>query len=93
MHDRVRVGLGSRSYDIVIHPGGLKQLGAYLRDLDFSGDVGIVTNPILQGLYGRTIQTSLKRAGFQSHIICIPNGERAKTLRWVSFLLDQLMAL
>lgn len=87
----VRVGLGKRSYDIVIHPGGLKQLGQYLKGLGFSGKVGIVTNPVLEGFYGRTVEQSLKRAGFKSHLISIPDGERAKTLRWVSHILDQLM--
>lgn len=87
----VRVGLGKRSYDIAIHPGGLTQLGEYLKDLGFSGNVGIITNPVLQGLYGRTVEQSLKRAGFQSHMISIPDGERAKTLRWVAHILDHLM--
>lgn len=87
----VRVGLGKRSYDIAIHPGGLTQLGQYLKDLGFSGKVGIITNPVLQGLYGRTVEQSLKGAGFQSHMISIPDGERAKTLRWVAHILDQLM--
>ena len=89
--ERVRVGLGKRSYDIVIHPGGLRQLGQYLKGLGFSGKVGIITNPVLQGLYGRTVERSLKRAGFHSHLISIPDGERAKTLRWVSHILDHLM--
>jgi len=90
--DRVRVRLGKRSYDIVLHPGGLKQLGAYLQDFGYAGKVGIITNPIVQGLYGRTVEQSLKRAGYQCHMICIPDGERAKTLHWVSHILDQLMA-
>ncbi len=87
----VRVGLGKRSYDIAIHPGGLKELGQYLKALGFSGKVGIITNPVLQKLYGRTVDQSLKRAGFNRHLISIPDGERAKTLRCVSDILDQLM--
>jgi 3-dehydroquinate synthase len=90
--ERVRVGLGKRSYDIVLHPGGLDRLGQYLQDLGFSGKVGIVTNPIIQGLYGRTVERSLKKAGFQLQIISVPDGEQAKTLRWISHILDQLMA-
>lgn len=90
--DRVRVRLGKRSYDIVLHPGGLKQLGQYLQDLGYAGKVGIITNPVVQSRYGRTVEQSLKRAGYSCHVICIPDGERAKTLRWVSHSLDQLMA-
>ena len=65
-HESVRVGLGKRSYDIVIHPGGIKNLGGYLRKLGYSGKVGILTNPIIQKLYGRTVERSLKQSGFQS---------------------------
>ena len=91
-HETVRVGLGKRSYDIVIHPGVIKNLGDYLQKLGYSGKVGILTNSIIQELYGRTVERSLKRAGFQSLMICLPDGERAKNLRWVSHVLDQLMA-
>ena len=90
--ERVRVGLGKRSYDIVLHPGGLDRLGEYLLGLGFSGKVGIITNPILQGFYGRRVERSLKKAGFQRHTISVPDGEQAKTLRWISHILDELMA-
>ena len=89
--ERVRVGLGKRSYDIVLHPGGLDRLGEYLLNLGFSGKVGIITNPILQGFYGRRVERSLKKAGFQRHTISVPDGEQAKTLRWISHILDELM--
>ena len=55
------------------------------------GKVGIVTNPILERLYGPIVERSLRRAGFKSSLISIPDGEGAKTLRWVSHILDQLM--
>ena len=90
-HESVRVGLGKRSYDIVIHPGGIKSLGDYLRKCGYSGKVGVITNPIIQKLYGRIVERSLKQAGFQSLMVCLPDGERAKNLRWVSYVLDQLM--
>ena len=91
-HNKVRVGLGKRSYDIVIHPDGIKYLGDYLQNLGYAGKVAILTNPILQKLYGRTVERSLKRAGFQSLMVCLPDGERAKNLRWASYVLDQLLA-
>ena len=91
MDERIRVGLRTRSYDIVIHPGGLKQLGQYLQDLGHSGNVAIVTDPIVQRLYGRMVRTSLKQAGYRCHMIVLPDGERVKTLLWVSYLVNQLM--
>ncbi len=87
----VRVSLGKRSYDVLIRDGGIRHLGKYLWDLGFTGKVGVVTNPIVHRLYGRRVAKSLREAGFQSHSILIPDGERAKTLRWVSRILDELV--
>src|SRR6185436_6869809 len=60
--------------------------------LGLSGKVAVVTNPVVGRLYGRSVLRSLKAAGFQARTILVPEGEQAKTLRWVSALLDQLAA-
>ena len=87
----VKVGLGKRSYDIVIAPGGLHRLGAYLQALGLSGKVGVVTNPTLARLYGASLKRSIVKAGFTCHVISIPEGERTKTLRWASYIIDELV--
>jgi len=87
----VRVDLGSRSYHIAIQEGGLQYLGQYLKELGFSGKVGIVTNPALKRLYGNTAKHSLGKAGLSCHVICLPEGERFKTLHSVSRILNELM--
>lgn len=78
---RVPVALGSRSYDIVVGSGLLKQLGTLCSELLPGRRVMIVTNPIVSRLYGATVSTSLRKAGFQVAITEIPAGERAKSLR------------
>ena len=87
----VRVSLGSRSYNIVIQEKGIRHLGEYLQELGFSGKVGVVTNPALQTLYGSTVRGSLKKQGFTCHDICLPDGERIKTLSSVARIVDELM--
>lgn len=87
----VRVSLGNRSYEIVIRANGISHLGKYLFDLGFTGKVGVVTNQTVSDLYGKRVFKSLRAAGFQPHMILIPNGERAKTIRWVSQILDELV--
>lgn len=87
----VKVGLGKRSYDIVIGPGSLHRMGAYLQGLGLSGKVGVVTNPALARLYGASLKQALVKAGFTCHLISLPEGERTKTLRWASSIVDELV--
>lgn len=87
----VKVGLGKRSYDIVIGPGCLHRMGQYLQALGLSGTVGVVTNPTLSRLYGASLKKAIVNAGFTCHVISLPEGERTKTLRWVSYVLDELV--
>jgi 3-dehydroquinate synthase len=70
----------------------LKEVGRRLRGLGFSGKVAIVTNPALGRWYGPVVTRSLKGAGFEPRTILVPEGERAKTLRWTAAILDELVA-
>lgn len=88
----VRVSLGKRSYPIVIEEGVIAKVASHLTALQYAGKVGIVSNPHIHRLYGPALERHLRRHGFQPHVILLPEGERAKTLRWVSFLLDELVA-
>lgn len=86
----VRVSLADRSYDIRIKPGSLGQVGDCLGALGATGKVTIVTDRKVAKLYGPIVTRSLKRAGFRPQTIMVPAGERAKTVRWVSAILDEL---
>ena len=79
----VKVSLAERSYDILIRSGLRGEVG-------FSGKVAVVTNPAIRRLYGPVVLRSLQQAGYETRTILIPDGERAKTLRWVSKILDEL---
>ena len=78
---RVPVALGSRSYQIVVGSGLLKQIGPLCGELLPSRRVMIVTNPAINRLHGTAVSTSLRKAGFQTVTTEIPAGERAKSLR------------
>lgn len=87
---RVTVGLDDRTYEIVIRRGLLSEVGGALASVGLSGKVAIVTNPVVGRLYGKKVVRSLKEAGFQPVVVAIPEGERHKTLRSVSLVLDAL---
>lgn len=88
----VRVGLDERSYDITIRPGVLDEIGRYVQALGFSGRIGIVTNPAIGRRYARRVMRSLKGGGYLPRLITVPEGEKAKSLRWVAAILDRLAA-
>ena len=89
---RVSVSLGNRTYEILIQPGILSQIGRVLQETGLSGRVGIVTNPAVHTLYGRLVYRTLKQAGFSPSFIMVPDGEQAKTLYWLSKILNALVA-
>jgi 3-dehydroquinate synthase len=88
---RVSVSLAERSYEIRIRPGLLGEIGPQLRALGFTGKVGIVTNPVVGRLYAPAVLRSLRAAGLDASSIVLPEGERAKSLRSVSAVLDALV--
>jgi len=89
--NRVPVALGDRSYVIMIQPGILNQIGHVLQDAGCSGRVGIVTNPVVNKLYGRVVHRALTQAGFSPFFIIVPDGEQAKTMKWLDKILDTLV--
>lgn len=89
--NRVPVTLSDRSYQIVIQPGVLNQIGQVLKGARCSGRVGVVTNPIVKKLYGRVVHQGLTQAGFSPFFIMIPDGEKAKTMKWLDKILDVLV--
>jgi 3-dehydroquinate synthase len=72
--NRVPVALGDRSYEIVIQPGILSQIGQVLQSAGCASRVGIVTNPIVHQLYGRVVYRALRQAGFSPFFMISPDG-------------------
>jgi 3-dehydroquinate synthase len=87
----VKVSLTERSYDIVVGAGLLESLGRRLQALGFGGKVGVVTDSTVAKLYGARAVRAIKSAGLDGHLIVVPPGERTKTLRWVTRVLDELV--
>jgi 3-dehydroquinate synthase len=88
---RVRVGLGDRSYDIWIGPGLLPRLGELAAEAVPAGRLFVVAHPRLERLHGAALLASLEpRLGGVLHV---PAGERFKTLHRAERLYDELLAL
>src|SRR5262249_44737105 len=79
----VHVSLDERSYDITIADGALSQTGEIARAALGSKTrrLAIISNPKVHALYGKTVERSLRQAGFATLTHPIGDGERAKSLR------------
>jgi len=89
---RMVVGLGERSYPIWIGGGILSRLPQALQELSFPSKVAIVTNPKVHSLYGEAVAASLQAAGYEHHLILIPDGEEHKTWTTLQKIYDGLIA-
>ena len=71
----VEVGLGPRSYSIVIGSGLLPGVGTRLASLGFHGRAAVVTSERIGALYREPIVESLRAAGFHPTAVEFPDGE------------------
>jgi len=90
----ISVELGDKAYPIVIGEGVLASLGERIRELGFKegSSVLVVTNPVVEGHYGRQTRTSLAAAGFQVSSLVIEAGEDQKTPATVALIHDASFA-
>jgi 3-dehydroquinate synthase len=89
--DRIRVDLGERGYEVVVHDGLLDHVGEFLAPFKLGPETVIVTNPVVKRHYGARIVRSLKAVGLNPTVLALPDGERTKSLRWVARVLNELL--
>ncbi|MBA7506795.1 3-dehydroquinate synthase [subsurface metagenome] len=87
---KVKVRLGSNSYQIHIGSGILIQTGHQLKENGFTGNLVIITNPIVKRLYGDTLKQNLARDGFRVITLQVPDGEEQKSLEVAGRLYNEL---
>lgn len=97
MQTVIPVPLPQNSYPIVLASGGLRNVGAYLRDPDLiSKPLGqkvlVVSSPLIWKHYGQIAVDSLVQAEFDVAHYLLPAGERYKTLRSVEKIFDRALA-
>ncbi|MCJ8144882.1 3-dehydroquinate synthase [Ancylobacter sp. A5.8] len=88
---RLSVGLGSRSYDIVIGPHLLEEIGARIASLRPGARVGIVTDAHVAERHLATVEASLKAAGLTSSAIVVAPGEGSKNFATFEHVIDELL--
>ncbi|GAB4170377.1 MAG: 3-dehydroquinate synthase [Geothermobacteraceae bacterium] len=87
----LKVGLGDRSYPILIGEGLVGEAGQRLAKLGFARRIAVVSNPTVAGLYADPLMTSLRRFGFDPVMLTVPDGEEYKTLDSYQLLMTGLI--
>ena len=85
---QIHVELGKNSYPIYIDRAILLQLGDILRRHLPLPRVALVTNPLINGLYGDVVRNSLQSASIEVKTVEVPDGEEYKSLTWAGKLFD-----
>jgi 3-dehydroquinate synthase len=88
MFSIIPVQLPQNSYNIVIAPGSLSQIGSHLSQLNLGKKALLVSNPEIFSYYGQIVIKSLEAAGFEVSSHLIPPGETYKTLDSITHLYD-----
>ena len=68
----------SRTYNVIISPGLLREAGDYSRKAVGGKTAAIVTDDIVDGLYGKILAASLAVSGYHVVKFVIQNGEMSK---------------
>ena len=80
----------SGSYDVLIGSGILDRAGELLGRIMSPCKAAVITDDVVQGLYGKRVESSLQAAGFATEIFAFPNGEQHKTLETLAEALEWL---
>jgi 3-dehydroquinate synthase len=91
--NNLTVGLGNRSYEIVVSADCLQSLGDTLRSLTFPRRTVIVSNTTVEPLYGDVVASSLRAAGFSVDAVIVEDGESYKTLETLNHIYTQMLEL
>ena len=70
----------SRSYNILIERGILTRAGEEIKKVCGAGEALIVSEDTVWPLYGETVLSSMKNAGFDVTSFTFPHGEQSKNL-------------
>jgi 3-dehydroquinate synthase len=90
---RITVGLGERSYDILIETGAMARAGELIAPFTKTGRIVIVTDANVGALHLERLIEAATSAGLKVESIILPPGEGTKNWAQLESLCDGLLAL
>lgn len=89
--DTIHVALGNESYDITVKRGLFAEMGTMARKaLPRAEKLAVITDDVVDGLYGARFEEVLRGAGYEVRRIAIPHGERSKNLSVLGDVLEAM---
>ncbi|TAN23836.1 MAG: 3-dehydroquinate synthase [Acidobacteria bacterium] len=80
-------------YVATVARGGLSHAGALVRaHVPASGRVIVLTSPRVRGLWGKTLDASLRKDGLDASVLELPDGEEHKNLAELAKLAEAMVA-
>jgi 3-dehydroquinate synthase len=86
----LQVGLGKRSYPIIIREGLLGEIGIDLSERAIAKRYGVIADEYVASLFGETILDSLAAQEIGAELVTFPRGEENKNLQTVAMLASSL---
>jgi 3-dehydroquinate synthase len=90
---QVRVGLGARSYDVLIEPGLIDRAGGLMKPFVPRGRTAVVCDSTVRARHGVRLEAALLQAGVEVQFIEVPPGEQTKSWEGLADLSDRLLQL
>lgn len=88
----IRVGLGDRSYDVMVGGGLIAAAGAHIRPLLKRGHSFIVTDEHVAALHLKPLQAALAAGGITAEALVLPAGEKTKSFENLERVCRALLA-
>lgn len=92
LFETVDVALGSRSYPVKIGTHLLEATGSFAKEHGLGQRCAVVTDSNVGPLYGETVLTSLREAGFEPTLITVAAGEVSKAMAVAEEVCDAMIA-
>jgi 3-dehydroquinate synthase len=89
----IRVGLGARSYDVMVGDDLIDKAGVLMKPLLPRGRTAVVCDETVERTHGPRLGAALKAAGVQASWVVLPPGEQTKSWQGLAELSDRLLAL
>lgn len=80
----------SKPYDVIVGNGLFDDIHSYIKPFASSGRVAIITDDIVNSLYGDKLATQLESNGFEVVKFVFKNGEQSKNINTLSNILEFL---
>jgi 3-dehydroquinate synthase len=93
MTRRIDVGLGARSYPVLVGAGLIDGAGEAMTPLLKRRRTAVVSDETVWALHGSRLTSALERAGITVSPVIVPPGEQTKSFEGLAEVSDRLLAL